>query len=431
MVGIPPPRPPRYASFQKFQAAKRSAGILPLPSSPPSAHPKQNERITALRNSSTKSSATNFSDSPDANVAQPNALSEAVSGAAFNSSNADVEAIASQSCGDKIASTGDSGVFFRADESKDIEAGDVTNGRSVMATAGAGATKVAMEETQRRMLPAASEHLAMAAIEEVADRNEEEGLGRAGNGTGGPSPVRHADSSSVPSLVPNQVDTIRGKGKYIAGERGRSGVREEERRAAEQVTAAAAVADGIGSNKSLRSAETIAENAEVAATTPDVDSSRQAAKFLRPPPIVTEDIPPILNTTSSGIGDDNIGDADESGSLDPEQIRRCFVAKTFSPSDLGLGEMRRDGGGAVAEVVTKESLMRARRRRRTIHKGITGIEGRRHTVDEVLGLDDPQAVLGSVPPERLFSITGMFHPEAPVKVGFDIRFLPAPSDFSE
>ncbi|CAM9237533.1 unnamed protein product, partial [Hapterophycus canaliculatus] len=98
----------------------------------------------------------------------------------------------------------------------------------------------------------------------------------------------------------------------------------------------------------------------------------------------------------------------------------------FSPSDLGLGALRRGGGGGdgdsghVPEAMTKASLMRARRRRRTINKGVAGIEDRKQSVDEVLGLDDHQAVLGSVPPARLFSVTGMFHPEAPVKVLWDL-----------
>ncbi|CBN79924.1 conserved unknown protein [Ectocarpus siliculosus] len=104
------------------------------------------------------------------------------------------------------------------------------------------------------------------------------------------------------------------------------------------------------------------------------------------------------------------------GLVDPEHMRRCFVAKTFSPSDLGLGVSA--DGASTPEAVTKASLMKAQRRRRTINKGITEIDGRKQSVDEVLGLSD--ALLGSVPPERLFSITGMFHPEAPIKVSWDI-----------
>lgn len=337
-----------------------------------------------------------------------------------------------------MGSKGVDSVFFRAIESKDIEAAengqDIVDGSTTAAGAVAEGTNVAVEATE--MLPAAPEDLAVAATEEARDGDEEEGgarstttggesLGRAGNRAREPS---HADLSAVPSLLSDNVDTNRGEGEEGAGKPEGGGVLGEER-VATGAAAAVAIADGIGPNESLRSTETVADNAAAAAVagaTPVATLRGRAAEHMRPPPIVTEEVRPILHTSPSemmgqaGDGDDNNGDADESGSVDPEQMRRCFVAKTFSPSDLGLGEMRRDGynggGGAVQEALTKESLMRARRRRRTIQKGITGIEGRRHTVDEVLGLDDPQAVLGSVPPERLFSITGMFHPEAPVKV---------------
>lgn len=331
---------------------------------------------------------------------------------------------------------GDS-VFFRADESKETEgveyAEDVADGGSTMAgaEAGAEATNVAVEVAKKQKLTAAPEHLTTAAIQEADGGDEEEG---GGISAGEPSPVRHADSSSLPSRLSDKMDTIQGEGGEDAGGREWGGGREEESRAATQAAAAAVVADEIGSDESLRSTEAVADNAvaESAAPTQDVTPRGRAAAHVRPPPIVTEDVAPILHTSSSempgrgGNVNDNTGDADEGASMDPEQMRRCFVAKTFSPSDLGLGELRgsdNGGGGAVSEEVTKESLMRARRRRRTFQKGITGIDGRRHTVDEVLGLDDPQAVLGSVPPERLFSITGMFHPEAPVKVKCNLCLL--------
>lgn len=226
------------------------------------------------------------------------------------------------------------------------------------------------------------------------------------------------------ALQPNNEDDIeRGSGGPVGGggEGGgdKEGVRDEgkgrekESLVARRTAAAATAAVATGSSESTRSAD--------GATT-----RGRAAKPPRPPPILTQDVSHILGTPASelhrasSIGssdDDNDGANEGSDSaMDPEKMRRCFVAKTFSPSDLGLGALNR-GNGAPEEVTTAY-LMRARRRRRTIDKGIAGIEGRRHTVDEVLGLDDQQAVLGSVPPERLFSITGMLHPDAPVKVRF-------------
>lgn len=365
-----------------------------------------------MRDSPTKSSATNFSDSPDTYVAQPNALAKAFPGAAADGVNATFDAVAAQAGGDEMGPKGVDSVFFRASESKDIEAAE--NANDVIAGAGAQAISVGVEAAQTEMSLAAPEHLDAASAEKAHGADEEE---------------EGARSTTTSGDV-----LIQGIGEKGAGEPERGGALEEEGGASPLAAAAVAVADGVGPSESLRLTESVADNAAAAATvvaavtTPISAPRGRAADHLRPPPIVTEDTPPILHTSSSevmdqaGSGDENNGDVDESGSMDPEQMRRCFVAKTFSPSDLGLGEMRsagdngNGGGGAVQEAMTKESLMKARRRRRTIHKGITGIEGRRHTVDEVLGLDDPQAVLGSVPPERLFSITGMFHPEAPVKV---------------
>ena len=387
-----------------------------------------------MRGSSTKSIATNFSDSPGTEFAPPNAVSEAVSGVATDGATAGFEAVVSRSGGDEMSSKGVDSVFFRGDESKDIEAAEQAGGvgdrSSAMAGAVAEATIAAMEAAQTEVLPASPGHLAAAAIEKACDGDGEGGggasgekLGREGKGACEPS---HADLSPPPSLSSDKVDKIRGDREEDGRAPEEIGVVEEERPVG-QAAGTVAVADGIGPNESLRSTETVA-GAAAGATTPVVAPRGRAAERLRPPPIVTEGSLPVPRTSSSertgqaDSGDDMTGDTDENGSNDPEQMRRCFVAKTFSPSDLGLGEMRhppgdKGGGSAVQEALTKESLMKARKRRRTIHKGnIPGIEGRRHTVDEVLGLDDPQAVLGSVPPERLFSITGMFHPEAPVKV---------------
>lgn len=441
-VGIPAASASTLALSQTFRATKQSAGILLQSPSPPSALPKYTERITALRKSPTKSSATNFSDASNAGIAQPSALSEAVSGAATDGVSVGVEAVTPQSGGDKIGSTGVDSVYFRADESKDIDAAeyaeDAADGSGAVAGAVAEAANVAVEAAQTGLSPAAPEHLAQAAIEAAHDGDEEEGgkristasgerVDRAGNIACEPSNV---DSSSPPSLMSDKIDTIRGGGEDNAGEPEGGGVPEEERAAGHAAVVDVAAVDGIGPHESLRSTETVSDNAvavaaAAAAATPVAAPRGRAAGHLRPSPIVTKEISPVFQASSPEMtgqadnGDDNTGDADASGQADPETVRQCFVAKTFSPSDLGLGEMQpvEDGGdgGADQEAMTKESL-KARRRRKTIHKGITSIEGRRHTVDEVLGLDDPQAVLGSVPPERLFSLTGMFHPEAPVKV---------------
>eukprot|EP00903_Cladosiphon_okamuranus_P018054 g16615.t1 len=376
-------------------------------------------------------------------------VSEVASDIAIDGVNAGFDAATPRPGGDDTGSKDVQSVFFRATESKDIEAAhnaeDIVDGSTTTAGAIAGATNVAVEATE--ILPAASEHLVAASTEEVYDGDEEDGgarsitaggerLDRARNNAREP---RHVDSSSLPPLLSDDVDTVRGEGEEGVGKPNGGGILEGEPAAA-RAAEAMVVADGIGPNDSQRSTETVADNAAAAmaaaataakaATTPVAAPRGRTAEHLRPPPIVTEEVPPILHSSSSemmdraGGGEDSNGDADESGSVDPEQMRRCFVAKTFSPSDLGFGAMRHDGddeaGNAVQEALTKESLMRARRRRRTIQKGITGIEGRRHTVDEVLGLDDPQAVLGSLPPERLFSITGMFHPEATVKVSWDL-----------
>lgn len=163
------------------------------------------------------------------------------------------------------------------------------------------------------------------------------------------------------------------------------------------------------------------------ATTGTPRSTTDRELSWRPPPIDTRRPPPpppgvaspdnVFGETQGVIAGDESVDC-------PEKMRGCFVAKTFSPSDLGLGEARK--GGAVAATQDKASLMRSRRRRGTVILGAGtfsfgakkggAYDGRRGTAEEVFGIDESQAVLGGVPPERLFALTGMFHPEASGKV---------------
>lgn len=100
----------------------------------------------------------------------------------------------------------------------------------------------------------------------------------------------------------------------------------------------------------------------------------------------------------------------------PEDMRRCFVAKTFSPSDLGLGDNKKEASG--------DTRQHGRHRPSTILRGLNklGIASlgsadlRKASIDQDFGFDETQVVLGDISPERLFSLTGMFHPEAPMKV---------------
>ena len=146
---------------------------------------------------------------------------------------------------------------------------------------------------------------------------------------------------------------------------------------------------------------------------------------FRPPPIVIADPRAGAGTEGRDVdpsitGNDVIADLRNGQEVadDPERIRGCFVAKTFSPSDLGLGELRR---GSNTEAVDRGNLMTYRRLQHgasikgTIAFG-AGNNGRKGSVEDGFGFDDTHVVLGGVVPDHLFSITGMFHPEASLKV---------------
>lgn len=101
----------------------------------------------------------------------------------------------------------------------------------------------------------------------------------------------------------------------------------------------------------------------------------------------------------------------------PEDMRKCFVEKTFSPSDLGLG----DGKKKLSRNAEKHEGQRPNTIPRGRNKhGIASLgcgDLHKASIDHDFGFDESQAVLGGVFPERLFSLIGMFHPEAPMKVG--------------
>lgn len=146
----------------------------------------------------------------------------------------------------------------------------------------------------------------------------------------------------------------------------------------------------------------------------------RSGESIRPPPILTKEVE-IANTTANANNDETQhgeGTADS-----PEKMRQCFVAKTFSPSDLGLIELGRRWRGDEP-AVTKASLMKSRRQKGAVVTAagtfaFDPVDGRKVSVDEVLELNETQEVMGGLPPERLFAMTGMFHPEAPVKVSGD------------
>ncbi|CAM9898271.1 unnamed protein product [Ectocarpus sp. 8 AP-2014] len=379
-----------FKEVKQFRARKQSAGVKLQ------AFSSRTEKT--LNGSLAESARNNPSDSPDTDITHPSARAGAASGAAAEGRDGSSEMIETQAGGDERGSndsgggdgggvSGGGGMFFRGDESKQAEAvGDVS------------------------------------AVDSSSGESEREGR-REAEGSGG------------------------------EGSEGGGGEEDEERRVARQAEAAAMAAKGIGFDESFRipgvtgveeaagvlhaaataaaamtavaptAAAGLTPPAAAGTTNPVLAARGRAAKKLRPPPIVTKDAPPTSpDLSSEKTQDDNnnknsnvAGDGNDM-SANPEHMRRCFVAKTFSPSDLGLGVSA--DGASTPEAVTKASLMKAQRRRRTINKGITEIDGRKQSVDEVLGLSD--ALLGSVPPERLFSITGMFHPEAPIKVSWDL-----------
>lgn len=363
-----------------------------------------------------------------------------------------VEAGEIQAGGDNLGSKGGgsngTSLFFRGDETKQAEDCDGLQGGvdASNATNGSipGGIKPSVEAAagENGFLPVASEEqLASATVYGEDGGDEEEGgggnrstavlmngdrLDRA-NASVEQSPARHISSSTLDSSSSSDdIDTASGKGSEEGrGDGGGEG--EKERREARRAAAAAAVAAGAEFDEpeketkiisATTAADAVVAAAATAAPVVAATSRGRPAEKLRPPPITTSVVPSTLGKHLQGInGDDDSGKRSNNDDGDPEKMRACFVAKTFSPSDLGLGLLPGGGGiggdGVAREVITKASLMKNRRRRRTINPGTTSISGHRGSVDEVLGLDDEP---GSVPPERLFSVTGMFHPEAPIKV---------------
>lgn len=355
-----------------------------------------------------------------------------------------------QASGENLGSKGESSdgtsAFFRGDASTQaggfdgvqgvVDKGNATNGGDTVEIK----PSVEVAAGKNGFLQAGSEKLA-SVTEHGEDGGDEEGGGNQStaaimtgdrldraNASVEQSPARHI---SLPSLDSSSSDDIESIGEGSEAEKkygGREG--EEEKREARRAAAAAAVSAGAEFDEPVEGSKRVpakpaaaeAEAADTAAPVVAAASRGRTAGTLRPPPITTSVTPSTLRDPPSemvvgkGInGDDGGKVSSEDG--DPEKMRACFVAKTFSPSDLGLGLVpgAGDGGDGVAhEAITKASLMKNGRRRRTINNnGTVGINGHRGSVDEVLGLEDEP---GSVPPERLFAVTGMFHPEAPVKV---------------
>lgn len=100
----------------------------------------------------------------------------------------------------------------------------------------------------------------------------------------------------------------------------------------------------------------------------------------------------------------------------PEDMRRCFVAKTFSPSDLGLGDdkQKESRNAEKHRGQRPNTILRGRNKLGIASLGCGDLH--KASIDQDFGFDETQAMLGGVFPERLFSLTGMFHPEAPLKV---------------
>lgn len=215
-------------------------------------------------------------------------------------------------------------------------------------------------------------------------------------------------------------------------------IEDEATRAVRLAAVVKAVSAGVRFEDSSSAEQTTSETAgtptatAVAPETPAGAAGAAAAAAMpsdsgafRPPPIVTADARAGAGTNGRDVdpsitGNDVIADLRNGQEMadDPERIRGCFVAKTFSPSDLGMGELRR---GSNTEAVDRGNLTTYHRLQHgTSIKGTiafgAGNNGRKGSVEDGFGFDDTHVVLGGVVPDYLFSIAGMFHPEATLKV---------------
>lgn len=166
--------------------------------------------------------------------------------------------------------------------------------------------------------------------------------------------------------------------------------------------------------------------------------TRPSLETLRPPPIITAGgVPMTLEATasSSATGDAEAKSGDHlDGTECPENVRGCFIAKTFSPSDLGLGGYKRanyTGGsdkpsGLISRRQTAATVRGGGRGRGSTDRGddtyrntVAG-EGsafdRKVGMEEMFGFDETEAAWGGIAPERLFSVTGFLHPDSTTKV---------------
>ena len=218
---------------------------------------------------------------------------------------------------------------------------------------------------------------------------------------------------------------------------GEAGGGDEEARAARLTAVVRAVSVGGAFEESSSAEQTTSETADTptgaaaaaataalgtaAAAAPNSPEFRRDSDPFRPPPIVTGNVAgmvgrDIKRATASDVFTDRGRGFDSAD--DPERMRGCFVAKTFSPSDLGMGELRR--GSNTAAVGGNSPLMYGKLQKGSSIKGpgvfVVGDGGRKGSVEEGYGFEETQMALGGVIPDRLFAMSGMLHPEATLKV---------------
>lgn len=283
---------------------------------------------------------------------------------------------------------------------------------------GSAAVPVELTETSGIVAPAAVRVPAgaennRAGTEEGAQEDTDANRPSTGATAGASSPaVKH---SQLPTVPVSDSDGVKGIGGG-----------DQEQNSGPLIGVKAAETAGVGLRTSTRAATggTIAQDpaplaeragpATAAQATGAISGARSRAR--RPPAIDTKNNPEATNT-EGGITqkrDSSLGAADN-----PEKNRGCFIAKTFSPSDLGFGDFRRRDF-RDADKAPPPAL---RLRRGTVVTGTgrlstprAGGGNRKGSVDDDFGFEESLTVLGSLPPERLFSITGMLHPEGPLKV---------------
>lgn len=166
-----------------------------------------------------------------------------------------------------------------------------------------------------------------------------------------PPPPQSRSPSASPLSLPNedQEEIVQGGGRY-----GRDGdqqaapmtpipavILEDTGRAG--LSAGREEVDCVGERKSTGDTKMPAtEEGGTEQPNRNDDSRSKERRSRRPPPIVTKDSPLDVLTKKTQPAADGVKTPDECskspGACERESTRGCFVAKTFSPSDLGLGE---------------------------------------------------------------------------------------------